>query len=60
MTPYASSRGSDSTSMPMKNSKPSTATGTPKSFEYVRDVTFMQLTDPVSGQASVVPAVKCS
>ena len=46
--------------MTTKNTKPSTATGTPATTEYELVVTFRQLTTPLSEQASDVDDVKCS
>ena len=52
--------GSWSTNMTAKNTRPSTATGTPATAEYELVVTFRQLTTPLSEQASVLDDVKCS
>ena len=43
--------------MATKKIRPHSATGTPSTTDCALDVTFWQLTTPVSGQASVVAAV---
>ena len=52
--------GLQSTAIPAKKTRPRTATGTGPMCDQALVVTFWQLIAPVSGQAKVVAAVKCS
>src|SRR6266513_2428979 len=52
--------GRQATTIGTKNTSPSSATGMPNTVDCSLVVTLVQLTTPVSGQASVLDAVKCS